>query len=122
MNCTASTKTGAACKAPAIGFTEFCVMHTSDLARQLGRKGGKSGRGPSAPLKELTPPKTPAGIAFFLAQVLCEVRTGEIGAKNANAIGVVAATALRAFEVQKATKKTLADLLDEVGAPDEAIS
>lgn len=108
-----------ACAAPAVAGTGFCVMHTKGLARQLGQKGGRSGRALPGPLKELTAPKTPSEVGLFLAQVLIEVRDSRITPKTANAAAVVAATVLRSFETAKAVRKTLADVLDTIEDEDE---
>jgi hypothetical protein len=114
MKCEEKNKTGAACGAPAVGDSGRCVMHADpDAAKLLGARGGAR-RKRTENLKTLQPPLTAAQVTLFLGEVLIETRNGSLSVRQANALAIVAATALKGFETAKLCRRDLTGFsLDE---------
>jgi hypothetical protein len=99
MKCRAKNKAGKPCRAPAVGSTNYCVMH-SGRAAELGSKGGRR-RAAYSPdgLKEFSAPKSAADLRDLLAQSIIEIRIGKLDPKLANSISYLGSGFLRAIEV-----------------------
>ncbi len=86
--CSAKTKAGNACRAPAVYGTEFCALH-GDPARaaEIGRKGGRKNRHyvDVDPI-EIPAPKTPGEAMQVLAQTIADLRARKVDPRIASAI------------------------------------
>ena len=101
MICHAKNRRGKPCRAPAIKGSKRCVMH-SGRAAEIGRKGGRRRAtfGPDK-LEQLPAPKNVVELRDMLGQSLVELRAGKMDPKLANSISYLAASFLRALDVDQ---------------------
>lgn len=108
--CTATTKKGKQCTAPAVAGTKFCFFHTGDNAVQVGARGGGrrnlivSRDGETAPT-HFEPPKTVEEQAAILAQLQAQVHKGQCPTRVAATIATLANSFLGALEMIEFGKK-----------------
>jgi hypothetical protein len=101
MQCKFTKPNGKRCKANAMRNSEFCFTHNPVMKKAKKEaviKGGKSPKKNYNPLPpvELTDNKS---VASLLAQVINEVREGEIDLRVANCIGYLAGHLIKALEI-----------------------
>lgn len=97
--CTATTKAGSPCKAPAVE-RGLCYFHAHpDRLRELGRQGGKANRrfpkDPDLPEVQL---RSVNDVTALLAQTINQVRSGGLDPRTGNAVGYLAAVMLKALQ------------------------
>ena len=99
MKCQMKNKEGDPCRAPAVGDTDRCVMH-SGRAAELGSKGGRT-RAVFNPdnLMPFAAPKSAADVRDLLAQSMVELRAGQLDPRIAPSICCLAAEFLKTLEV-----------------------
>ncbi len=94
---------GSACQANANASSGYCFFHdpNKEAERQAAQRAGGL-RNRAAVLPPQTPDfelRTTKDVITLLAMTINQVRRGEIDSRVSNAIGYLAATLLRAFEV-----------------------
>jgi hypothetical protein len=99
MKCRMKNKAGDPCRAPAVGDTDLCVMH-SGRAAELGSKGGRR-RTVFSPdkLKPFPAPKNAADVRDLLAQSMVELRAGQLDPRTATSIRCLVAEFLKTLEM-----------------------
>ena len=97
--CSAKTKDGSDCRAPAVIGTAFCALHGDpERAAELGRMGGQKNRHyvETEPM-EITPPSTPEEIKNLLAQAMADVRAKKLEPRAATALTYMSRVLLEAI-------------------------
>jgi len=118
--CEARTKDGQPCRGRARPGSRYCPFHDAKTAAATAagrKKGGQARSKPAAVLPGETPDaplESVQDVIAVLGQTICQVRRGQIEAKVANAIGVLAGTLLRAIELD--LSQELAELREELEA------
>ena len=107
MRCEFIKSNGEQCNANAMRDSQFCFTHNPKMKKAKKEaviKGGKSPKKNYNPL----PPVDLAdnqGVARLLAQVINEVRRGEIDLRVANCIGYLAGHLIKALEISDLEKR-----------------
>ena len=97
--CSAKTKDGNDCRAPAVIGTEFCALHGDpDRAAKLGRIGGQKNRHyvDTEPIN-ITPPSTPDDVKNVIAQAMADVRAKKLEPRAATALTYMSKVLLEAI-------------------------
>jgi len=127
--CTATTKTGAACRAQARPGRRFCFAHDPKLAER--RKDGRSRGGltrtaalrEADPLAERPSLRTPEQVLDALEGVLANLLAGRMSERRATAAGYLLQVALRAqdhsFEERLAAVEQAAGISTAGGGRDD---
>ena len=113
--CSARTKLGNACKAPAVTGTRFCALHGDpDRAAELGRMGGRRNRH-YVDMEPVTiaPPDTPEDVKNVLRQAMADVRAKKLEPRIATALTYMSRALLEAFTATD-LQKQLESLRQEV--------
>lgn len=98
--CSATTKQGTPCRAPAAASSPYCALHGNPgRAAELGRLGGRKNRHyvETADVA-FTPPSTPEEVKNILAQTMVEVRAGKLHPQIGHTITYVAGALMKAIE------------------------
>ena len=98
--CSAKTKRGDHCRAPAVIGTSFCALHGDPKrAAELGRMGGRRNRHyvDTEPVN-ITPPSTPEDVKNLLAQATADVRAKKLDPRTASTIAQMCGILLKAFD------------------------
>lgn len=99
--CSARTRLGNACKAPAVIGTRFCALHGDpERAAELGRMGGLRNRHyfDTEPVT-IAPPETPEDVKNVLRQAIADVRAKKLEPRAATALTCISRVLLEAFVV-----------------------
>lgn len=102
--CQAKTASGKPCQAtPQVvkrNGKYLCLFHTSNLASELGRKGGRR-RAIYNPddLEPFKPPKDAAELLALLSQTIIEIRSGRLEPRVANSLVYATAAFLNTLEI-----------------------
>ena len=117
--CTAKTKTGAPCGAPA---TEggLCYFHSNpEKVRELGRAGGRKNRHCALEAPTLPAEMNAAGVRDILAQAMVDVRQKTLSPNAASALAQLSNALLRVMpftelekriaELERVTAQSLAE-------------
>jgi hypothetical protein len=99
--CSAKTKSGADCRAPAVVGTNLCAFHSDPTrAAELGRMGGRKNRH-YVETEEVTmaPPSTPQEVKVELAQAFADVRAGKLHPRIAMTMTALAGALLKSMEI-----------------------
>jgi hypothetical protein len=103
MQCTHIKPDGSRCRATALPGRDKCVFHDPSQARRTAagrRRGGVRRNRPLRTLPEDTPDlplKTAGDVAAALGSTINAVRRGQLDARIANSIGVLAGVLLKAL-------------------------
>ena len=100
MRCNYIKRNKKQCRANALSSGQTCYLHSQPgLAAEAGSKGGRR-RANFHPeeLKCFPPAKSATDLVAVTAQTLCDVRSGAIDAKAANAIAGLAGVMMKLFE------------------------
>jgi len=85
QHCSAKTKTGAPCRAPA-SSQGLCFFHANpEKAPVLGQIGGRKNRS-RLPEPSVAGPLSAAGLRDILAEAICDVRSKKITPRTASAL------------------------------------
>lgn len=101
MRCSSRRRDGKRCLAAAVSGQACCFLHSSPgKASELGARGGARRKTfDLSRLKCFPPAKSATDLVAVTAQTLCDVRSGAIDAKAANAIAGLASVLMKLFEV-----------------------
>lgn len=116
--CEAKRKDGKRCSAKPLPGKRCCLFHdrSTAAARDAGRKLGGASRAGTSTMPADAPPlplNTAADVLAALAEAYNLTRTGRLGVREANALGLIAGTILRAVEA-RALESEVAALKDKV--------
>jgi hypothetical protein len=97
--CSAITKSGQACKAPAVNDSRYCFAHSPDLTsrRNAARKRGGANSSKSVRLQKLVPPRM-IPVLGLLQRSLLETYRGELKPNQATAIAALSRALVSVFE------------------------
>jgi len=99
QTCKATTNAGKPCAAPAVE-NGLCYFHAHpELARNLGRRGGRMNRRFREPPEGLPerPLKSVRDVTELLAETINHLRAGKLDPRVANAVGYLATAMLKAL-------------------------
>jgi hypothetical protein len=93
---------GQRCKARAMGGGSRCWFHEPSTARdEARRRGGRTRNRPAPVLSPATADlelREPKDVVGLIGQSINQVRKGQLGTKEANAVGYLASVLLKALE------------------------
>jgi hypothetical protein len=98
--CSATTKAGKSCRAPAVEGG-LCFFHSHpEQARELGRQGGRKNRRFAAPPDDGSERslQSVVDVTTLLGETINQVRGGRIDPRVANAVGYLATAMLKALQ------------------------
>lgn len=117
--CAATKKDGRRCSAKPLAGKRYCTFHDPELETERAegrRQGGVTRASRPTTLPANTPPlplSTAADVLVALAECYNLTRCGRLGVREANALGLIAGTILRAVEA-RALESEVAVLKDKV--------